>query len=84
LSAAYCVYRAAGAVAPPLALVRVAIAVAVAASVGRTLPHAGKMMTPLYAALVGVIYISILLVTRELGGEDLATVRAVVSKRRAR
>lgn len=84
LSAAYFVYRAAGAVAPPLSLLRVLVAVAMAVGVGRVLPHAGKMMTPVYAALVGLGYVLILLVTRELAGEDLATIRAVVSKRRAR
>jgi stage V sporulation protein B len=84
LSAAYFVYRAAGAVAPPLALLRVVIAVAVAVGVGRALPHAGKMVTPVYAVLVVLSYVFILLVTRELAGEDLATIRAVLSKRRAR
>jgi stage V sporulation protein B len=84
LSAAYFVYRAAGAVAPPLSLLRVLVAVTVAVGVGRMLPHAGKMVTPVYAALVGLSYVFILLVTRELAGKDLATIRAVVSKRRAR
>ncbi|MET0792820.1 MAG: oligosaccharide flippase family protein [Polyangiaceae bacterium] len=84
LSAAYFVYRAAGAVAPPLSLLRVLAAVAVAVGVGRILPHAGKMVTPVYAALVGLSYVLILLVTRELAGDDLSTIRAVVSKRRAR
>jgi stage V sporulation protein B len=84
LSAAFFVYRAAGAVAPPLALVRVLVALAVAVAVGRVLPHAGKILTPVYAALVAAVYVLILLVTRELGGQDLSTIRAVVSKRRAR
>jgi stage V sporulation protein B len=84
LSAAYFVYRAAGAVAPPLSLLRVLAAVAVAVGVGRVLPQAGKMATPVYAVLVAFSYVLILLVTRELAREDLATVRAVVSKRRAR
>jgi len=84
LSAAFFVYRAAGAVAPPLALARVLIAVAVATVFGRFLPHAGKILTPVYAALVALAYVFILLVTRELGRDDLDTVRAVVSKRRSR
>ncbi|MEO6599623.1 MAG: oligosaccharide flippase family protein [Polyangiaceae bacterium] len=84
LSAAYFVYRAVGAVAPPLSLLRVLAAVAVAVGVGRLLPHAGKMVTPVYAALVGLSYVLILLVTRELAAKDLATIRAVVSKRGAR
>ena len=84
LSAAFFVYRAAGAVAPPLSLLRVLIALAVAVGVGRVLPHAGKMVTPVYAALVGLSYVSILLLTRELAARDLQAIRAVVSRRRPR
>ena len=81
LSAAFFVYRAAGAVAPPLTLVRVLLGVGVATSLGRLLPHAGKIVTPVYAVLVALVYLLILLVTRELAGADLATLRAVVTKR---
>jgi stage V sporulation protein B len=83
LSAAFFVYRAAGAVAPPLTLVRVLVAAAAATAVGRFLPHAGKILTPVYAAVVLAIYVCILLVTRELGAADLNTIRAVASKRRS-
>ncbi len=83
LSAAFFVYRAAGAVAPPLALCRVLLAVACATALGRFLPHAGKILTPVYAGLVAATYVFILLVTGELGTQDLNTVRAVV-RRRAR
>lgn len=82
LSAAFFVYRAAGAVAPLLSVLRVLLALAAAIAVGRTLPHAGKIMTPVYAALVAFSYLLVLLLTRELGSRDLATVRAVISKRR--
>jgi stage V sporulation protein B len=84
LSAAFCVYRAAGAVAPPPALLRVLVAMAVAIGVGRMLPQAGKLVTPAYAIVVGIAYVSILLISRELGSQDLATIRAVVSRRKAR
>jgi len=84
LSAAFFVYRAAGSVAPPLTLVRVLVAVAIATSVGRFLPYAGKIVTPVYAGLVALAYLLILLVSRELVGADLATLRAVVTKRAAR
>jgi hypothetical protein len=83
LSAAFFVYRAAGAVAPPLALGRVLIAAAVAIFVGRALPHAGKILTPVYAVVVALAYFSILLISRELSARDLNTIRAVVSKRKA-
>ncbi len=81
LSAAFCVYRAAGAVAPPLALLRVLVAALIAIGVGRALPHAGNFFTPVYAILVASAYVLTLLVTRELGPRDLGTLRAVVSKR---
>ena len=84
LSAAFFVYRAAGAVAPPLTLVRVLVAIALAVIVGRFLPQAGKILTPVYAAVVALAYLTILLVTRELGAADLATLRAVAGKRRSR
>jgi len=84
LSAAFFVHRAAGAVAPPLTLVRVLFGVGCAATLGRLLPHAGKIVTPVYAALVALAYLLILLVTRELAASDLATLRAVVGKRSAR
>jgi hypothetical protein len=48
------------------------------------LPHAGKILTPVYAVLVAFTYVVVLLISRELGPRDLETIRAVVSKRRAR
>ena len=84
LSAAFFVRRAAGAVAPPATLVRVLLAVGAAVTLGRLLPPAGKIVTPVYAALVGLAYLTILLVTREFAAADLATLRAVVTKRSAR
>ena len=84
LSAAFFVYRAAGAVAPPLTLARVLVAIFIATSVGRFLPQAGKFLTPVYAVVVALAYVLILLVTRELAAADLATLRAVAAKRRPR
>ena len=84
LSAAFFVYRAAGAVAPPLTLVRVLLGVGVAVTLGRLLPQAGKIVTPMYAVLVALAYLLILLVTRELAAADLATLRAVAAKRSPR
>jgi len=84
LSAAFFVYRAAGTVARPLTLLRVLSGVGVAVTLGRFLPHAGKIVTPVYAGLVALAYVLILLVTRELTAADLATLRAVAAKRGAR
>lgn len=84
LSAAFFVHRAAGAVAPLLTLIRVLLGVGVAVTLGRLLPHAGKIITPVYAGLVALAYLAILLVSRELTAADLTTVRAVVTKRGSR
>jgi stage V sporulation protein B len=84
LSAAFFVYRAAGAVVPPLTVLRVLGAALLSVALGRVLPQAGKIVTPMYAGLLVVGYVLTLLVTRELAGDDLATLRAVLSKRRAR
>ncbi|HET7543504.1 MAG TPA: lipopolysaccharide biosynthesis protein [Polyangiaceae bacterium] len=83
LSAAFFVYRAAGAVAPPLTLLRVLLGVGAAVALGRVLPHAGKIVTPVYAALVALVYLLILVMTRELAAADLTTLRAVATKRRS-
>jgi len=82
LSAAFFVHRAAGAVAPLLTVLRVAGAVTVAVVLGRFLPAGGKLLTPIYAALVALAYGVVLIATRELGPADLATVRQVVAKKR--
>jgi stage V sporulation protein B len=82
LAAAVLVKRTAGAVVAPLSLLRVVGATAVAIAVARFLPSPGKVMTIAYAALVGAIYLALLLVTRELGREDVANVRAIVSRRK--
>lgn len=79
--AAFLVYRTAGAVAPPTTLVRVVSAMALTIVLGRFLPHPGKLMTLVYAAALGALYMVLLLVTRELGRADLATLKTVLGKR---
>lgn len=81
LAAAFVVYRTAGAVAPLVTLLRVLGAMAVTITIGRFLPHPGKLMTLGYAAALGGIYVTLLLVSRELGRADLATVKAVLGKK---
>ena len=84
LGGAILVARTANAVVAPVSLLRVVVALAVAIVVGRVLPDlelvglAAKGLTLCYAALVGVVYLGVLLVTRELGPSDLALVRAVL------
>jgi stage V sporulation protein B len=76
------VKKSAGAVVSPLSAVRVACATAVAILVARQLPVHGKVATILFAGVVAAIYVVVLLVTRELGKADLASVRAVISRRK--
>ncbi len=83
LVAAALVKRTAGAVVKPLSLVRVLAALAVAVVVGRNLPYHGKVVTIGYAIAVGVVYLLMLVVTRELGKDDLALIKAVVGRKKA-
>lgn len=82
LSAAWLVKRAAGAVVEPLSVLRVVVAMAVAIVVGRQLPETGKLLVPVLAIVVGVVYGLSLLLMRELKASDLANVRAVLARRR--
>lgn len=61
---------------------RVGAAIALAYVVGGALPTLGKVVTLGAAALVGVAYVGLLVVTGELGREDLAQVTGLVTRRR--
>lgn len=82
LVAAFFVKREAGAVVSPLTVIRVCAVVAVCALSGSQLPAAGRLLTPLYAAAIGLLYVALLIVTRELGRSDLEGVLAIVRRRR--
>lgn len=81
--AAVLVRRSAGALVSALSLGRVLLAIALAIAVGRQFPSAGKVMTLALSALVAGVYVAVLLVTRELGKADLASVLVVVRRRKA-
>lgn len=81
--AAFLVKRHAGAVVSPLTLVRVVSALSVALVVARHLPRGSKVLTLAECAAVGLVYVAVLVVSRELGKADLARIAAVV-RRRAR
>ncbi|MCA9594649.1 MAG: polysaccharide biosynthesis C-terminal domain-containing protein, partial [Myxococcales bacterium] len=81
LTAAVLVRRAAGALVSPVSLLRVLVALGVAVAVGRQFAHASKLMTIVLSAVVAVVYLLILLVSRELGKDDLGTVKAVIARR---
>ena len=80
--AALALWRAAGALVPPLTVVRVGLAVAVVVALGSLVPWLGKLLTPVVAALAALVYLLVLVVTKELGAADLDLVRAVVARRR--
>ncbi len=76
-------HRRLGAFLPVTSVVRVAIATAAALVVGRLLPLHGKLMTLAEAVIVGLSFLVVLVVTRELGKRDLDAIRAVRKKRAA-
>ncbi len=79
--AAGAVKKTAGALVSPVTLLRVAVALGAAIAVGRSLPEPGKLMTLGYAAAVGVVYLLVLLVSREITGADGRIVARVLSRK---
>jgi stage V sporulation protein B len=80
--AAILVYRTAGAVAAPLTLARVLAAAFVAIALGRFLPSSSAVATVGCAIAVVVVYVTVLVASRELNRADVATVRAVLARKR--
>jgi len=76
-------YRRLGAFIPVTSLVRIAIATGAALVVGRLLPLHGKLMTLVEAGVVGLVFLVVLIGSRELGARDLAAIKAVRKKRAA-
>ena len=74
-------WRKLGAFLPVASLIRVAIAIAVAIAVGRVLPLRTPLMTLVEAAVVGLVFLAVLILTRELGKQDLQAIAAVRKKR---
>ncbi|HEY5924865.1 MAG TPA: oligosaccharide flippase family protein [Kofleriaceae bacterium] len=70
-----------GAFLPLVSLIRIAIATGAALAVGRLLPLHGKLMTLAEAVVVGMTFLVVLVVTRELGKRDLDAIKAVRKKR---
>lgn len=84
LGASVVVWKTAGAVAPLGTVVRVLFGLGLAVSLGRVLPEGGKVMTLVASGLVASAYLAVLLVSRELGRDDLELVLRVVRGRNAR
>jgi stage V sporulation protein B len=70
----------AGALVPGLTILRTGVAVAICAAAGLLAPPLGRLLVPLLALLVAGIYVGVLVVTQELGGADLATLRSVTRR----
>lgn len=82
LAGCLAVYRHAGALVAPLSAARVAVAFVATAAVARVLPVHGKVMTLVAAAALGVVYLATLVVTRELGGDDVAVIKRVLGRKK--
>lgn len=76
-------YRRLGAFIPVSSLVRIALATGIALAVGKFLPLHGKLMTLVEAGIVGLVFLVVLVGSRELGARDLAAIKAVRKKRAA-
>jgi stage V sporulation protein B len=77
------VVRVAGALVSPLTVVRVVIALLVAGGAPTLLGHTGKLATLGLSAVIGLVYLVVLVVTGELGKADLGLIRRVLGKRAA-
>jgi stage V sporulation protein B len=83
LASGWALRRELGAFLPVGSVVRVVIATAAAIAVGRerlverVLPLRGKPMTLIQAVVVGVAFLAVLVITRELGRRDLEAIKAV-------
>jgi len=72
-----------GAFVPAATIARTGLALGACVAAGLYLPRASRLQTPLLALAVAVGYVAILLITREIGPNDLAMVRNLGSKRKA-
>ncbi len=83
VTAGFLVRRLTGAFGPAATFLRVGGVLALGTFVGTRLPVFGKLVTPVMAVLVVIAYLVLLVVTGELGKEDLALVSAVIKPKRA-
>jgi stage V sporulation protein B len=81
LASGWMLRRRLGQFLPVASIVRIATATAAAMLAGRVLPLHGKLMTLVEAAAVAVVFLGVLVVTRELGARDLQAIKAVRQKR---
>lgn len=75
------VYRTAGAYVPPLTALRVIVTLGVVAAAGWYVPYLGKLIVLPQVAGITLLTVVLLLVTGELGKQDLAMVRKVLRRK---
>jgi stage V sporulation protein B len=61
-------------------MARVAFATAVVMAIGYVMPFMGKLLVPIQAGALILVYFVVLIVTREVGKADLAMVRKVLGR----
>jgi stage V sporulation protein B len=82
IAGAVLVRRAAGTFAAPKTLLRTALAMACAIGAGAFMPWWGHALVPVQVVVVASIYLAVALVSGELTGADLATIRGVLGRKR--
>jgi hypothetical protein len=75
------VRRVAGAFVPWKTAARVGLCIAGAFALGGVMPMFSKLLTPVVAAGIGVLYLVALVVTREIGKADLALITSIAARR---
>jgi O-antigen/teichoic acid export membrane protein len=79
--AGWALHKQLGAFVPILSVARVMIATAAAIGVGHVIPFETPLLSLVEAAVVGVVFLAVLVVIGELGKKDLSAIAAVRKKR---
>lgn len=79
----FLVRRATGAFIPAATAIRCLLGLGACVAIGLVAPRFGRLVTPVAAAAAGVVYLVVLLVTREIGKRDLGMLKALRGKRAA-
>jgi stage V sporulation protein B len=78
--AAVLLHRSTGASLPGLTLLRVVIAAAAAFALGRFWPTQGALGTMLESVVIGIVFLMVLVATREFGSQDLQAVLSLAKE----
>lgn len=81
LLAAIVLRSVAGGLVSPLTIVRVGLAVAVLFGLARVLPTLPKLAVPVVGGAFVVVYLLVLVLTRELGAKDLGMIKRVLGRK---